>query len=215
MIPCQKVKIWTPILLCWTKPITWRIKTVVLSGKKSIIYLPRRVKLLLLSATIPNADEISSWISSLRGDRCIVIESDVRPVPLFPLYLLPDGELVALGEGKGINKKIFKFLNTKGKSRFKGRSSEIDLIQILKVLEKYNLLPAVFFLKSRMDCNNALKQCRERNIDPEKSRRLQERVDTFIKEYPFISKHPNLKNLHGKCFRLTSWRASSPLEIHR
>ena len=160
-----------------------------------IIYLPRRVKLLLLSATIPNADEISSWISSLRGDRCIVIESDVRPVPLFPLYLLPDGELVALGEGKGINKKIFKFLNTKGKSRFKGRSSEIDLIQILKVLEKYNLLPAVFFLKSRMDCNNALKQCRERNIDPEKSRRLQERVDTFIKEYPFISKHPNLKNL--------------------
>ncbi len=160
-----------------------------------IIYLPKRVRLLLLSATIPNADEIAAWIGSLRDDKCLVIESDVRPVPIAPLYLLPDGELVPLGEGKGINKKIYKYLNTKGKSRFKGRASEIDFIHILNVLEKFNLLPAVFFLKSRMDCNNALKLCRKRTVDPDHSKQIQKKITDFIDEYPFISKHPNLKNI--------------------
>jgi len=160
-----------------------------------IIYLPKRIRLLLLSATIPNADQISDWLASLRGEKCVVIESKVRPVPIYPLYLLPDGELVPLSEGKGINKKIYKFLNTKGKSRFKGKSSEIDYLNILKVLEKYNLLPAVFFLKSRMDCNNALKLCSKRLIDPERKEALKVKTDEFLNDYPFLSKHLNLKHI--------------------
>jgi len=51
-----------------------------------IIYLPKRIRLLLLSATIPNADEISEWISSLRNEKCVVIESEIRPVPIYPLF---------------------------------------------------------------------------------------------------------------------------------
>jgi len=171
-----------------------------------IIYLPKRVRLLLLSATIPNASEIAAWITSLRDEKCVVIESDVRPVPIYPLYLLPDGELVPLSEGKGINKKIFNFLNTKGKSRFKGRSGEIDYLNILKVLEKYDLLPAVFFLKSRMDCNNALKLCSKRLINPDRKEVLKVKTDEFLDEYPFLSKHPRPW--------LSSWWASSSLEIH-
>jgi superfamily II RNA helicase len=160
-----------------------------------IIYLPERIRLLLLSATIPNAGEISAWITSLRNEKCVVIESEIRPVPLFPLYLLPDGELVPLREGKGINKKIYKFLNTKGKSRFKGKSGEIDYLNILKVLEKYDLLPAVFFLKSRMDCNNALKLCSKRLINSDRKEDLKVKTDKFLDDYPFLSKHPNLKHI--------------------
>jgi len=63
------------------------------------------------------------------------------------------------------------------------------------VLEKYNLLPAVFFLKSRLDCNNALKLCRKRNVDPERRKTLQKKVDDFTTDYPFLSKHPNIKNI--------------------
>lgn len=158
-----------------------------------IIYLPKRIRLLLLSATIPNAREIAGWIDSLRGDRCTVIESTVRPVPIFPLYLLPDGELVPLSQEKGIHKNIFKFLNTKGRSRLRGKASEIDFTDILSILKKYDLLPAVFFLKSRLDCNNALKLCRRHYIPPERSRTLQDRTDDFIEEYPFLSNHPGLK----------------------
>jgi len=158
-----------------------------------IIYLPKRIRLLLLSATIPNATEIAGWIDSLRGEHCAVIESTVRPVPIFPLYLLPDGELVPLSQDKGIHKNIFRLLKARGKSRRRGRASEIDLINILTVLKKYNLLPAVFFVKSRLDCNTALKLCRKHHISLEKTRALQNKLDDFIDEFPFISNHPGIK----------------------
>ena len=52
-----------------------------------MIYLPVRIPLLLLSATIGNADQIAAWLASIRSKPCMVIEETVRPVPLFPLFL--------------------------------------------------------------------------------------------------------------------------------
>ena len=45
-----------------------------------MIYLPARIPLLLLSATIGNADRIADWLSSIRSTPCCVIEETVRPV---------------------------------------------------------------------------------------------------------------------------------------
>jgi ATP-dependent RNA helicase HelY len=36
---------------------------------------------------------------------------------------------------------------------------------MLDVLRTYDLLPAIFFLKSRADCGNALKLCHANRID--------------------------------------------------
>src|SRR5512143_3414256 len=54
-----------------------------------MIYLPARIPLLLLSATIGNAREIAAWLSLIRGRPCTVVEETRRPVPLFPLFLHP------------------------------------------------------------------------------------------------------------------------------
>ena len=61
-----------------------------------MIYLPQRIPLLLLSATIGNADEIAGWLSSIRSSRCTVIREYKRPVPLVPLFLHPSGTLLPL-----------------------------------------------------------------------------------------------------------------------
>ncbi len=39
-----------------------------------MIYLPARIPLLLLSATIGNANIIAKWLSSIRSKKCIVVE---------------------------------------------------------------------------------------------------------------------------------------------
>ncbi|MDQ5987883.1 MAG: putative helicase HelY [Syntrophus sp. SKADARSKE-3] len=52
-----------------------------------LIYLPARVNLLLLSATIGNSQEIADWLSSIRRKTCVVIRETKRPVPLYPLFL--------------------------------------------------------------------------------------------------------------------------------
>ena len=64
--------------------------------EETLIYLPRRVPLLLLSATIGNADQIARWLTAIRGQTCRIIQETRRPVPLFPLVLHPTGTLLPL-----------------------------------------------------------------------------------------------------------------------
>ncbi len=165
-----------------------------------MIYLPRRVRLLMLSATVSNAAEIADWLISIRSHHCAVVYSVKRPVPLYPLYLLPGGELVPLSGGAdGIAHKIEHALQHAQGGRFRRSQAQLPYEAILRALEQFNLLPAIFFLKSRSDCNNALYACRHRFVSREKSRRIQCLLDAIIAEYPFLSDHPQLQAMsyHG------------------
>ena len=50
--------------------------------EESIIMLPNAIKLVFLSATIPNAREFSEWICKLKNQPCHVVYTEMRPVPL-------------------------------------------------------------------------------------------------------------------------------------
>ncbi len=65
--------------------------------EEAIILSPPRIRLLLLSATIGNADEFARWIEEVRGVRCrVVTRPGDRPVPLKATLLLPDQRLLPL-----------------------------------------------------------------------------------------------------------------------
>jgi ATP-dependent RNA helicase HelY len=76
--------------------------------EEAIILTPSRIRLLLLSATIGNADEFAQWISEVRGVHCgVVRRPGARPVPLRALFLLPDkGLLPLLDENGRLNKEL-------------------------------------------------------------------------------------------------------------
>jgi ATP-dependent RNA helicase HelY len=70
--------------------------------EEAIILSPPRVRLLLLSATIGNAEEFAAWIQEVRGVRCGVVERPgARPVPLRAAFLYPDGQLIPLLSSTG------------------------------------------------------------------------------------------------------------------
>src|SRR3954463_4051138 len=54
-----------------------------------IIHLPRAVRLVCLSATVSNAEELADWISTVRGPTAAIIE-EKRPVELHNLYMAGD-----------------------------------------------------------------------------------------------------------------------------
>jgi ATP-dependent RNA helicase HelY len=65
--------------------------------EEAIILTPPRIRLLLLSATIGNADDFAAWIEEVRGVRCgVVTRPGPRPVPLRAAMLLPDKRLLPL-----------------------------------------------------------------------------------------------------------------------
>lgn len=76
--------------------------------EEAIILTPPRIRLLLLSATIGNADEFAAWIGEVRGVRCgVVTRPGARPVPLRAAMLLPDKRLLPLlGENGKLNPEI-------------------------------------------------------------------------------------------------------------
>jgi superfamily II RNA helicase len=60
----------------------------------------------------------------------------------------------------------------------------------LGVLKKFQLLPALFFLKSRADCDRALELCRPGlQIDPDRQSRLKERIEPYAHQSHHIFNH--------------------------
>jgi len=164
-----------------------------------IIYLPSRVRLLLLSATIDNAREIAEWLTSIRGGRARVVVSTERPVPLYPLFLLPDGELIPLDKGRMLSPQIRHYMTRHPARGARGRESQPSYGRILRVLGQANLLPAIFFLKSRSDCDLALPRsfAAVEYLDPEARSKLEWRLDDLLERYPFLKTHPHLKYILG------------------
>jgi ATP-dependent RNA helicase HelY len=80
--------------------------------EEAIILTPPRIRLLLLSATIGNAEEFATWIGEVRGVRCgVVTRPGARPVPLRAAMLLPDQRLLPLLSDNGkLNPEIARLL---------------------------------------------------------------------------------------------------------
>jgi superfamily II RNA helicase len=151
-----------------------------------LIYLPPRVRILLLSATIDNARELADWLTDIRGRPAKVVSGGQRPVPLVSLYyghkrLLTLDQLMKKADR---NKRDFAQLGT------------APVLGALKSLDELSLTPAIFFQTSRRQCD----QCAE-SVPPtlqENSERRAGRlalIDGYVAKYPFLGRHRHLKLL--------------------
>jgi superfamily II RNA helicase len=160
-----------------------------------MIYLPVRVNLLLLSATIGNGEEIARWLETIRKKPCVVIKEEKRPVPLHPLFLHPSGCLFPFLEGKKMAPPVADFLRKDNERRFRGRQMP-DYGGIIRILERFNLLPAIFFLKSRAECDAAL-TARSSLAPLTNSVEFNDSLYELLERFPSLSSHRQLKALRS------------------
>ena len=64
--------------------------------EETIIFCPSQAKLLLLSASIGNPQDIADWLTSIRPTTSRLVRHSKRTVPLRAGYLHPNGKLVPL-----------------------------------------------------------------------------------------------------------------------
>ena len=168
-----------------------------------MIYLPSRIPILMLSATIGNAGQIAGWLKSIRRRECIVIEENQRPVPLYPLFFHPDGMLSPLISRKNSNsksiiyKKVVSHIQNRNTLLLSPPGKLPPMGDIIRVLRKYHLLPVIFFMKSRRDCDNALNLCSVDNSVnfPDLKKKRSERIETLLGENRYIRNHKQLWQL--------------------
>jgi superfamily II RNA helicase len=159
-----------------------------------LIYLPGRVRLLLLSATISNADTVTRWLRRIRQTPCAVVQSDVRPVPLHALFMMPDGEITPFFRGKRLFHKVANYAQS-DKSRKRGFDRQTpDMNLIVEALREFDLLPAIIFLKSRADCDRALDSLLPAPLHAHEGG-FSDMVEEYLKPYPGLRNQRQLRRL--------------------
>lgn len=152
-----------------------------------IIHLPSHVRLVSLSATVSNAEEFGDWLATVRGDTQIVL-SETRPVPL-EQHVLVRGDLLPLFDERSglaaaqVNRELLRLESFKGQRRddaprsgrrpHRGgrrpgnprRLERMDRPDVVRMLGRANLLPAIFFIFSRVGCDAAVQQVRRAGVD--------------------------------------------------
>ena len=155
-----------------------------------IINCPPEIRLVALSATVSNIQEIAAWIEEVHGP-IEVIYHPTRPVPLEFLFCDKDAKMVPL---TGMNQRQLEQSLYKGQPRpqrrgRRGRSRDIERFAmprrpanpslVIPSLEARGWLPAIYFIFSRAGCEQALQRFLDEGGNLLKPRE-RERVEEII-----------------------------------
>lgn len=162
-----------------------------------ILNLNESVTLIGLSATVSNSEEFGSWLSTVRGDTKIIV-TDKRPVPLNQ-WMLVGRKLHSLfdNDHETLNAKLAGHIERLEDQAFKqgfgGRSNRPDKhqplsrVEVLEILQRHDMLPAITFIFSRAGCDGALYQClRSRLVltTQEEARLISQIIEEGVNDIP-------------------------------
>jgi ATP-dependent RNA helicase HelY len=142
-----------------------------------IIHLPQDVRMVSLSATVSNAEEFGDWLQAVRGHTEVIV-SEERPVPLdqhvlmggklIDLFAAPslaethsvNPELVRMAQfgGRSLNSRQYKDVSRYNAKRGQRTQNRVDRGELVDLLDEHHLLPAIFFIFSRVGCDQAVTQ---------------------------------------------------------
>ena len=155
--------------------------------EESVIYSPKKVQLVALSATINNPEELVDWIKEIHGE-CKLVQTDFRPVPLHHFYFKEDQLFPLLTTNGKLNPKLKERSDNrlgKRKGKFgnnrQGGGQNSSIAAVVKELKARDMLPAIYFVFSRKGCDRAVNDCRELNLlTKEEETKLNQEIDLAI-----------------------------------
>lgn len=161
--------------------------------EETIILLPRKVRYVFLSATIPNAFQFASWIAATHNQPCHVVYTDFRPTPL-QHYLFPTGgdgihlvvdergtfkeenfqkAMSALANGRGEDPAAADSgRNKKGKTKKGGEKGPSDIYKIVKMIMMKNNNPVIIFAFSKRECEGLALQMSKLEFNSEDEKNM-------------------------------------------
>ena len=146
-----------------------------------IIHLDPTVQLVCLSATVSNATEVTEWLSTVRG-RTLPIVEEKRPVELVNHFVVGDSgshevrmyETIVNGapnpevaklelqvtasrttDGSSDNRRSYRASRDRGRPRV----FSPNRVEVADLLQRQDLLPAIVFIFSRNQCDEAAESC--------------------------------------------------------
>ncbi len=141
--------------------------------EESIIFLLPHMKILALSATLPNIDELLGWIRKVHRYPVKKVEEDQRPVPLH-FYFQADDLIFSSF------KRLTNYLHRNKDKFFKNNR----LFTLINYLHKNNFLPCIYFCFSRAKCEKLANELSKFNfLTSEEARKICHLYYSYTKKF--------------------------------
>ena len=164
--------------------------------EESIIYCPTNVQIIALSATVANSQQLTDWINTVHS-RTELVYTDFRPVPLRYYYYdssKPNDILPLLTPDGRLNRKI----KPESKAKYFSKRGKMPQRQVAKdvvsILHKKNMLPAIYFTFSRKKCDEQMEKCAGLCLTtPDEQKEIKKIVDEYLAENPYLYNNKHLE----------------------
>ncbi|HVG94405.1 MAG TPA: DEAD/DEAH box helicase [Planctomycetota bacterium] len=192
--------------------------------EESIIYAPPHVRVVALSATVPNVKELAAWIEQVRGTQVEVVVESERPVPLVHKVWVPGKGPRGVDElRRGTREEVPPPRGRGRRGRHDPRPSResVEALReratgdLLAYLRERDLLPALYFVFSRRDCEHlARTHAGEDLLSPEDRERLLADFDELAARYE-VTEAPSTRELRRLATRGVLWHHAGMLPIDK
>jgi len=174
--------------------------------EESILYAPLHIRMLALSATIPNIEQLAGWMRKTRRCEVDVVVEHERPVPLHHYLYVPDVGPKELRQLKGVLVKPprQRRLRRDGAPRHP-----------LEYVVRERWLPALYFAFSRRDCEHLCeREARRDLLDKEERRRILRDFDDLALRYE-VDGQPGTQRLRHFAGRGVLYHHAGLLPIYK
>lgn len=148
--------------------------------EEAVIFSPGHVRMLCLSATIPNARQFANWIESVQNHPVHVVTERKRAVPLHHVFF--DNKF-GLGTIEDIRsrKRQGKYPNSRGRKMRQRGQRKLSHSDLIKQLEQKGWLPCIYFCFSRASTEKKAEELARKKslLTHEDMRKVEERITLF------------------------------------
>ena len=141
--------------------------------EESILRMPSEVQMVMLSATLPDAERFGAWISRCSGRDVVLCPTSHRVVPL-SFFVPTEDSRIKIKEGEGdFNLEAY-------------RQAQRELTFTLPQLNDYvgrMKLPAMFFCFSKRKCQEYANAVTRSVVDAETLHRIDKTIDWLVRKF--------------------------------
>ena len=160
--------------------------------EECMILLPKRITMIMLSATIDKPEDFASWLGDLKQKPINLIIKNKRIIPLTHYYY-NNGSLMEIADNDG-NFKNYDVL----REEYKIESISKLMNPFVEFLKRNELLPCLFFIFSRDKCEKYCKTIQKHLITTEESCLVDKIFNMKLAKYKHLyEKTPQYNELYS------------------
>ncbi len=156
--------------------------------EEALLFTPPEIRILALSATVPNVQQLAEWIRSVHERPIAVVEESHRPVPLSFHFqcqgLIMENTKRLRAEGY-LNREDWRMNSRERRRGFKPmRAKPNRLDHLLRHLIDKDKLPAIYFIFGRKRAELLANEATQFNfLNPEEFKKITELYDSLLERY--------------------------------